>query len=71
MAEFKIGDLVFLRKFLLTGFPLHSESAVPALGTVVCKTQECKSFRFCSPFLAIFFCKTSELYQSALFLFQA
>ena len=28
----------FLRKLLLTGFPLHSESAIPTFGTVVCKT---------------------------------
>ena len=28
----------FLRKLLLTGFPLHSESTILAFGTVVCKT---------------------------------
>ena len=60
-----------LCKLLLTGFPLHSESAIPTFGTVVCKTQESKSAWFRSGFSASFFCITPELYQTALFFLEA
>ena len=66
-----VNLFTFLCKFLLAGSPLHSESTAPAFGTIVCKTQEVKGFRFCSPSFAVFFCKASELYQSALFFLQA
>lgn len=35
----------FLHKFLPTGFPLHPEFTIPAMGTVMCKTQECEGLR--------------------------
>ncbi len=51
---------------LLTGFPLHSELSVPAFGTVVCETQECKSLWLISILPAPFFSIPSELNQPAL-----
>ena len=62
----------FLRKFLLTGFPLHPEFTILAFRTVVSKTQEIKGLQFPFPsFLSVGFCEPSELYQSALFFRQA
>jgi len=39
-ADLPVNPLQFLAEFLSTGFPLNPEPPVPALGTVVCKSEK-------------------------------
>jgi len=46
LANLSMDFLQLLAEFLPAVFPLNSELSVLAFGTVVCKSQESKSFRF-------------------------
>lgn len=59
-----------LCKFLPAGFPLHPEFTVPAMGTVMCKTQKCEGLWFSAFPPTSFLCKPSKLYESGFALFQ-
>lgn len=56
----------FLCELLLVGSPLHPELPVPALGTVVCETQERKCLRLLSLFSGPFSGISPEFNQPAL-----
>ena len=55
----------FLRKFLPAGFPRHPEFTIPAMGTVMCKTQKCKNSRVLSFSFTSLFRKTSKFNEIA------
>ena len=69
-ADELMDFFAFPCELLPAGFPLHSEFPVLTLRTVVRETKEIKRLRLRSTFSAVFFRKTSEFNQTALFLLQ-
>ena len=65
-----VDFFALLCKFLPAGFPLHPEFSVPAMGTVMCKTQECEGLRLSAFPCTSFLCKSSKLDEPGFALFQ-